>query len=303
MNAAKIGHRHVQRHRATFVLTVNKTGRAGSGSVSSSPSGINCGADCSEPYNSGTSVTLTASAAGGSTFGGLERMQHGFRHDVFGDDECGEDGHRHVQPGDGGATHRPRVSRRRIHLRAPFQRDWRSARDATSSDSSAMGPGRIPRVLVTVSGLADRDSGHCRRRVRVRAAGERHGEVLGIGRVRAAGRRQLRNLRAHSRRGQRPHRRRRPRGRLRTRLRAALERHAAVLGREPRRAARERDDGQSRYRPAGDRERHHRRHRHHDRGLSHLRAARERHACAAGDGTARDSSATGPSRIRPRRWR
>ena len=61
------------------------------------------------------------------------------------------------------------------------------------------------------------DAGHRRRRVRVRAACERHGEVLGIGRVRAARRRDLRNLRAHSRRGERPHRRRRPRGRVWTR--------------------------------------------------------------------------------------
>jgi alpha-tubulin suppressor-like RCC1 family protein len=50
-----------------FVLTVNKTG-SGSGTVSSSPAGISCGADCSEPYDSGTSVTLTAIASGGSTF-------------------------------------------------------------------------------------------------------------------------------------------------------------------------------------------------------------------------------------------
>ena len=56
---------------ASFVLTVNKTGNgAGSSSVSSSPSGISCGTDCSEPYNSGTSVTLTASAAFPFTFAG-----------------------------------------------------------------------------------------------------------------------------------------------------------------------------------------------------------------------------------------
>jgi alpha-tubulin suppressor-like RCC1 family protein len=47
----------------TFVLTVNKTGMAaGSGTVTSSPTGINCGADCSEAYASGTVVTLTASS-------------------------------------------------------------------------------------------------------------------------------------------------------------------------------------------------------------------------------------------------
>jgi len=53
----------------TFTLSVNKSGN-GSGTVTSSPSGINCGADCSEAYNNTTSVTLTAAAANGSTFTG-----------------------------------------------------------------------------------------------------------------------------------------------------------------------------------------------------------------------------------------
>ncbi len=54
-----------------FLLTVDRTGAGSSnGSVSSNPPGISCGADCSELYDSGTSVTLTASAAGGATFGG-----------------------------------------------------------------------------------------------------------------------------------------------------------------------------------------------------------------------------------------
>ena len=52
-----------------FTLSVVRAG-GGTGSVSSNPPGINCGTDCSEPYNSGASVTLTASAAGGSTFAG-----------------------------------------------------------------------------------------------------------------------------------------------------------------------------------------------------------------------------------------
>jgi alpha-tubulin suppressor-like RCC1 family protein len=50
-----------------YVLTLAKTG-SGTGSVTSSPSGISCGADCSETYDAGTSVSLTASAAGGSIF-------------------------------------------------------------------------------------------------------------------------------------------------------------------------------------------------------------------------------------------
>ncbi|QQS54894.1 MAG: hypothetical protein IPM89_03375 [Candidatus Competibacteraceae bacterium] len=53
----------------TYLLTVNKSG-TGSGTVTSNPSGINCGADCSESYNAGTTVTLTASPASGSTFAG-----------------------------------------------------------------------------------------------------------------------------------------------------------------------------------------------------------------------------------------
>ncbi|MCL4225096.1 MAG: hypothetical protein KJZ91_11580 [Myxococcales bacterium] len=59
---------------ATFTLTqhtlsVTRAG-LGTGTVTSNPAGINCGTDCSEPYNYGTSVTLTASPAGGSTFAG-----------------------------------------------------------------------------------------------------------------------------------------------------------------------------------------------------------------------------------------
>ncbi|MFN3480867.1 MAG: SBBP repeat-containing protein, partial [Thermodesulfovibrionales bacterium] len=53
----------------TYTLTVTKTG-TGSGTVTSSPAGINCGTDCSEPYASGTVVTLTATPNAGSTFAG-----------------------------------------------------------------------------------------------------------------------------------------------------------------------------------------------------------------------------------------
>jgi Divergent InlB B-repeat domain len=52
-----------------YTLSVNKTG-TGSGVVSSSPSGINCGSDCSQQYNAGTTVTLYASPASGSIFNG-----------------------------------------------------------------------------------------------------------------------------------------------------------------------------------------------------------------------------------------
>ena len=50
-------------------LTVTRAG-TGSGTVTSSPAGIDCGSTCSFPYTSGTSVTLTATPATGSTFTG-----------------------------------------------------------------------------------------------------------------------------------------------------------------------------------------------------------------------------------------
>lgn len=52
-------------------LTVTRTGN-GSGSVTSAPAGITCGADCTEDYDNGTSVTLTAvPVAGTTTFTGF----------------------------------------------------------------------------------------------------------------------------------------------------------------------------------------------------------------------------------------
>lgn len=54
---------------SNYTLSVTKSG-SGSGTVTSSPTGINCGSTCSASYSSGTSVTLTAAAASGSTFGG-----------------------------------------------------------------------------------------------------------------------------------------------------------------------------------------------------------------------------------------
>jgi hypothetical protein len=54
---------------AVFTLTVGKAG-SGSGTVTSVPAGIDCGGVCSGNYQEGTTVTLTASAASGSTFAG-----------------------------------------------------------------------------------------------------------------------------------------------------------------------------------------------------------------------------------------
>ena len=53
----------------TATLSVSKAG-SGSGTVTSSPAGISCGSTCSHDFTSGTSVTLTATPAAGSTFSG-----------------------------------------------------------------------------------------------------------------------------------------------------------------------------------------------------------------------------------------
>src|SRR5208283_3647371 len=52
-----------------LTLSVSTIG-TGSGTVTSSPSGISCGSTCAASYSSGTRVTLTASPASGSTFAG-----------------------------------------------------------------------------------------------------------------------------------------------------------------------------------------------------------------------------------------
>ena len=55
--------------RPSPLLSVSKTG-SGSGTVTSTPAGINCGADCAENYLSFTTVSLTATPDPGSTFAG-----------------------------------------------------------------------------------------------------------------------------------------------------------------------------------------------------------------------------------------
>ena len=53
----------------SFALTVTKAG-TGSGTVTSSPAGIACGATCATTFASGAVVTLTATPAAGSRFAG-----------------------------------------------------------------------------------------------------------------------------------------------------------------------------------------------------------------------------------------
>lgn len=53
----------------TFTLTLAKVG-TGIGRVTSSPAGIDCGADCQASFAAGTTVTMTALADRGSTFSG-----------------------------------------------------------------------------------------------------------------------------------------------------------------------------------------------------------------------------------------
>ena len=54
---------------AKQTLTVSRIG-TGQGGVTSSPLGLNCGSQCTAQFAPGTSITLTASPAFGSTFGG-----------------------------------------------------------------------------------------------------------------------------------------------------------------------------------------------------------------------------------------
>ena len=54
---------------STYTLTVNKAG-TGSGTVTSSPSGINCGGTCSASFTNGTQVALTAATSTDSLFVG-----------------------------------------------------------------------------------------------------------------------------------------------------------------------------------------------------------------------------------------
>ena len=68
-NTANSGFLTPLRATDSYSLAVAKAG-TDSGLVTSSPAGIDCGSHCSAVYTSGTSVSLTATAAAGSTFAG-----------------------------------------------------------------------------------------------------------------------------------------------------------------------------------------------------------------------------------------
>src|SRR5207247_9731248 len=54
---------------ALYMLDVSTDG-SGAGAVSSDLGGIDCGSTCTDDYDDGTVVTLTANTAAGSRFGG-----------------------------------------------------------------------------------------------------------------------------------------------------------------------------------------------------------------------------------------
>lgn len=55
----------------TYDVYITKSGAgAATGTVTSSPAGINCGLDCTEAFTAGSTMTLTASAGAGYTFAG-----------------------------------------------------------------------------------------------------------------------------------------------------------------------------------------------------------------------------------------
>lgn len=57
--------------RLSYPLTVERRGD-GTGTVASTPAGIECGAACAKDFDAGTRITLTATPATGTTFGGWE---------------------------------------------------------------------------------------------------------------------------------------------------------------------------------------------------------------------------------------
>ncbi len=68
-NGSNLTIQQVSTEQPMITLAVSTSGD-GSGKVTSSPAGINCGSDCTEDYLSFTKVTLTATPTSGSSFAG-----------------------------------------------------------------------------------------------------------------------------------------------------------------------------------------------------------------------------------------
>ena len=79
----------------TADLQVSKAG-SGTGTVTSSPSGIDCGTDCSQAYPLNTVVTLTATPPSNSAFTGWSGACTNAIRDLCRDNECSEERHGHI---------------------------------------------------------------------------------------------------------------------------------------------------------------------------------------------------------------
>ena len=117
---------------------VAKAGTGG-GSVTSSPAGIDCGATCHASVANGTTVTLTADAAAGSSLHRLERRVQRHGHDLHRCDDRRQVGHGdvHAPPGaphrrEGGHGQRHRREHPGgHHLRRDLRGRLRQRRDAS----------------------------------------------------------------------------------------------------------------------------------------------------------------------------
>ena len=114
----------------TYALSAAKAG-TGSGSITSSPAGINCGADCSESYTSGTTVSLTATPASGSTFAGWS-----------GSSDCTNDA--------GGATANPTTVS--MNAAKSCTATFNVSASAPSCSASASNPGIGQSIVITATG-------------------------------------------------------------------------------------------------------------------------------------------------------
>ena len=95
-------------------LTVNQANGWGAGTVTSTPSGIQCGSTCRVYFNAGTSVTLTAVASAGSAFARWSWRVQRHLPDLHRRPERGHVGHRYVRSRVSGAARRGHRGQRHI---------------------------------------------------------------------------------------------------------------------------------------------------------------------------------------------